>query len=71
VIKKAIMHFYWRITEELKYLGELIVFHDPGLSREYQRWTGKNCAALEIHLKDYHTDLASAINYSVFLPCMN
>jgi hypothetical protein len=32
------MHFYWRMKEELLYLGEVLVFVDPGLIREYRRW---------------------------------
>ena len=32
------MHFYWRIKEELLDLGEVLVFVDPGLLREYRRW---------------------------------
>ena len=32
------MHFYWRIKEELLYLGEILVFVDPCLIREYRRW---------------------------------
>ncbi|MBW1667323.1 MAG: hypothetical protein JRJ66_04575 [Deltaproteobacteria bacterium] len=35
------MHIYWRVKEELKYLGEILVFHDPGLQREYRRWLQK------------------------------
>jgi len=31
-------HFYWRIKEELLYLGEILVFVDPCLIREYRRW---------------------------------
>ena len=32
------MHFYWRVKEELLYLGEVLVFVDPRLMREYRRW---------------------------------
>lgn len=32
------MHLYWRIKEELLYLGEILVFHDPRFTREYNRW---------------------------------
>jgi hypothetical protein len=35
---EAPMHFYWRIKEELLYLGEILVFVDPCLIREYRRW---------------------------------
>jgi hypothetical protein len=41
------MHLYWRIKEELWYLGEVLIFHDPRFTREYNRWfqrRGKNLA---------------------------
>jgi len=37
------MHFYWRVKEELLYLGELLVFLDPRFVREYRRWLAKAC----------------------------
>ena len=40
------MHFYWRVKEELRYLGEVLIFLDPSLLREYRRWIEKNCRAL-------------------------
>jgi hypothetical protein len=40
------MHFYWRIKEELAYLGEVLIFHDPSLVREYRRWVKKNAIVL-------------------------
>lgn len=38
------MHFYWRIKEELLYLGEVLVFLDPRFAREYKRWVTKRLA---------------------------
>jgi len=35
------MHLYWRIKEELLYLGEVLVFLDPRFVREYGRWEKK------------------------------
>jgi hypothetical protein len=32
------MHLYWRIKEELLYMGEVLVFLDPRFVREYSRW---------------------------------
>lgn len=49
------MYFYWRMMEELKYLGEILVFHDPSFKREYRRWIRKNqgglafCAVEKVH----------------------
>ncbi len=42
------MHFYWRIIEELKFLGESIIFNDPCLAREYKRWLKKNAYSLAL-----------------------
>jgi len=39
------MHLYWRIKEELSYLGEVLVFIDPRFIREYRRWVEKTCSA--------------------------
>jgi len=36
------MHLYWRIKEELWYLGEDLVFLDPRFIREYRRWAERN-----------------------------
>ena len=40
------MYSYWRINEELKYLGEVLVFHDPSLKRCYEEWVCKRAEAL-------------------------
>ena len=42
------MHSYWRISEELKYLGEVLVFHDPSLKRCYEEWLCKKSEALSM-----------------------
>jgi hypothetical protein len=42
------MYFYWRIMEELKYLGETLVFHDPSFKREYRLWVQKNQVGLAL-----------------------
>ena len=38
------MHLYWRIKEELLYLGEVLVFLDPRFVREYSRWVKRRLA---------------------------
>ena len=38
------MHLYWRIKEELLYLGEVLVFLDPRFVREYTRWVKRRLA---------------------------
>jgi len=40
------MQFYWRIIEELRYLGEIIIFRDPSLQRQYHWWLRKNAAGV-------------------------
>ena len=42
------MYSYWRINEELKYLGEALVFHDPSLRRCYEKWVRKKAEALSM-----------------------
>jgi hypothetical protein len=37
---------YWRIIEELKYLGEALVFHDPSLKRCYEEWIRRKADVL-------------------------
>lgn len=41
------MHLYWRIKEELLYLGEVLVFVDPRFVREYRRWVRRRFAKNE------------------------
>ena len=36
------MHLYWRVIEELKFLGEIWTFQDPSLQRQFRRWLKKN-----------------------------
>ncbi len=40
------MHFYWRVIEELKLLGETWVINDPSLARSYKQWVLKNAKAI-------------------------
>jgi hypothetical protein len=42
------MQFYWRIIEELRYLGETVIFHDPSLERQYYWWLRKNAVSLAL-----------------------
>jgi hypothetical protein len=44
------MHFYWRIKEELLYLGEVLVFVDPCLIREYRRWVERKLSRVRNQL---------------------
>ena len=42
------MHFYWRVIEELKCLGETWIIRDPGLLRNYLRWIERKGAAIAL-----------------------
>ncbi|MDY6972771.1 MAG: hypothetical protein SV775_10630 [Thermodesulfobacteriota bacterium] len=46
------MHLYWRILEELRYLGEVLIFHDPSISREYEIWMKKKAKVLPDNSED-------------------
>jgi hypothetical protein len=46
------MYAYWRISEELKYLGEVLVFHDPSLKRCYEEWISKKAESLTMLYAD-------------------
>ena len=46
------MHSYWRINEELKYLGEVLVFHDPSLKRCYEEWIRRKADVLSMLYKE-------------------
>lgn len=40
------MHIYWRIQQDLHCLGEVLIFKDPCLIREYTNWAKKKAACL-------------------------
>ena len=42
------MHFYWRMIEELKFIGETWIFNDPSLARNFKLWLYKNSDAIEM-----------------------
>ena len=64
------MFLYWRLNEELKYLGEKLVFHDPSFIREYANWRQKNARALA-DLKGQAAPFASSYDFPVPLPSAN
>lgn len=49
------MQFYWRIIEELRFLGETVIFHDPTLLRQFRWWLKKNAGAVAMCDTDYST----------------
>ena len=42
------MHLYWRIIEELKFIGETWIFSDPSLARNFKHWIHKNADAIDM-----------------------
>ena len=40
------MHLYWRIIEELKYLGEMWTINDPAILRYYDLWIKKHSKSI-------------------------
>jgi hypothetical protein len=42
------MHFYWRVVEELKFLGENWTMVHPNLLRCYRIWLKRNAFAIAL-----------------------
>jgi hypothetical protein len=42
------MHLYWRVIEELKYLGERWEIIDPAMLRRYELWKQKHADSINI-----------------------
>ena len=42
------MHFYWRVIEELKILGESVVFKDPNFLRCYKFWLEEHAEVITL-----------------------
>lgn len=42
------MHMYWRVIEELKYLGEIWAINDPAISRRYKLWTQRHADSINM-----------------------
>jgi len=65
------MLFYWRVMEELRYLGETVIFHDPGLKRQYTWWLRKNSLGIALSETDYTSNVGSAFSHSGIDPSLN
>ncbi len=57
------MHLYWRVMEELKLLGETLIFNDPGLQRSYQSWIRRNAGAIAQCLVNEPSDCSAVFEY--------
>jgi hypothetical protein len=40
------MHLYWRVIEELKYIGEIWEINDPAILRYYNLWVKKHSESI-------------------------
>ena len=45
------MHLYWRVIEELKYLGEIWVIRDPSISRRYKQWVNRHFEYINLNFE--------------------
>ena len=57
------MHIYWRIIEELKYLGECWTINDPCLLRYYESWVRKNAEAIALEFEEDLTTIPTLFTY--------
>ena len=65
------MHFYWRVIEELKYLGEFVVFKDPNLLRCYKFWLEAHAGAISLSTIVDLPKSTAALNYEGISPSFN
>ena len=57
------MHLYWRLIEELKFMGETIIFHDPSLLRYYKLWIDEHADAIALSNMDVKETRIPIIDY--------
>jgi hypothetical protein len=57
------MHLYWRIIEELKYLGETWIINDPSLKRRYLEWIRKNSESIALSFETNQNDIFPLFKY--------
>jgi len=62
------MHMYWRVIEELKYLGELWQINDPAISRCYKLWMQRHTDSINMVFMN-NRDLTS--DWRFFYPGTN
>ena len=65
------MHFYWRIIEELKFLGEIVVFKDPTLLRRYNFWLEEHADAITLSTTGDITNTSVPFSYRGISPSLN
>jgi hypothetical protein len=70
-LEEKTMHFYWRIIEELKFLGEIVVFKDPNLLRCYKSWLEEHAEAITISTTVDITRPSVPFRYRGISPSLN
>lgn len=70
-MKEVLMHQYWRIIEELKYLGEVLIFNDPSILREYETWIKKKSDVLTLSRMDDSSYVSPSLKTIMIAPCLN
>jgi hypothetical protein len=57
------MHLYWRMIEELKFLGETWTINDPNLLRCFRLWLQKKADVIALSLEECPSKNSSRFNY--------
>ena len=57
------MHLYWRMIEELKFLGETWMINDPNLLRCYTLWLRKKADVIALSLEECQPQHSPLFNY--------
>ncbi len=57
------MHLYWRMIEELKFLGETWMINDPNLLRCYRLWLKKKADVIALSLEECTPKESPLFNY--------
>jgi len=57
------MHLYWRIIEELKFLGETWALNNPNLLRSYRIWIEKHRDAITLSLNEKPAEFPPLFTY--------
>jgi len=65
------MHFYWRVIEELKFLGETWAFKDPSLKRSYERWICRNIDAIAFFDRCETVGRSTVFDHKILLHTLN
>ena len=71
MIGEEFMHLYWRVIEELKYLGENWTFRDPSLLRSFRIWMQKNAGAIALSVQGNRSSSAPFIGSKVLEQSLN